>query len=61
MPFWFARTLQLSAISARLLSLFFVIISGDMEKLSFLLLRADPGVFNVEPLEDAPERRLRGV
>ena len=35
--------------------------SGDMEKLSLLGRKADPGVFKVESLEDKTERRLKGV
>ena len=60
MPFSFALVLQLSAISARLLSLLLVTISGDIEKFNFFMLRTDPGVLRAEPFDDA-ERKLRGV
>jgi hypothetical protein len=33
----------------------------EMEKLSLLGRKADPGVFKVESLEDKTERRLKGV
>jgi hypothetical protein len=61
MPFRFARDLQLSAMSAKLLSLLLVTIPGEAVKPSFLILRTDPGVLSVELLDDVEERKLRGV